>query len=67
MRAYVWLMAKPSDERRYATAKEPSPEFAKKMKAEGYTFYRVSFNLPANFDTSTEVDGMIVNSDSDAS
>jgi len=60
MRAYVWLMAKPGDERRYATAKEPNPNYAKAMKKEGYTFYRVAFELPDEFDDSTQVPGMIV-------
>jgi hypothetical protein len=56
---YVWYMAKPGDERKYASASPPSPARRKVMENDGYVYYRIAFVLP-DFDNSVHVDGTVV-------
>ena len=48
---YVWYMAKPGEDRRFASPTEPSPERAAALRKEGYRILRVSFTLPVGFDS----------------
>jgi len=56
---YVWYMAKPGDERKYASVGPPSPARRTVMEEDGYVFYRIAFVLP-DFDSSVHVDGAVV-------
>jgi len=63
MKAYVWYMTKPEDERRYCSTTPPSPERRKVMEADGYIFFRIAFELPPEFDPSVELTGVEAASD----
>ena len=47
----VWFIAKPGEERKFASPKAPSPEWAASLRKQGYIIMRVEFFLPAEFDT----------------
>ncbi len=51
MNENVWFIAKPGDERKFATPTPPSPEWAKALKKAGYKILRVTFSLPGGFDS----------------
>jgi len=48
---YVWYMAKPGEDRRFASPREPSPQRAAALRKEGYRILRVSFVMPVGFDS----------------
>ena len=50
MKAEVWYIAKPGEERTYATTKPPSPHWAESLRKQGYQIMVVQFHLPREFD-----------------
>ncbi len=61
MSEHVWFIAKPGEERKFATPREPSQEWTKSLKEQGYRIFRVDFNLPEGWDSSdAQVEGKLV-------
>lgn len=46
----IWYIAKPGEERKFATTKHPSPHWVESIKKEGYQIIEVSFELPKGWD-----------------
>lgn len=56
MREQVWFIVSKTDERRYATTRPPAGEWEKKLREEGYSIFRIEFDMPEWWDA---VDGVI--------
>jgi hypothetical protein len=60
MQESIWFIAKPGEERRFACPTEPGPEWAARLKEQGYKIFRVEFELPEGWDSAdTAVQGRI--------
>jgi hypothetical protein len=53
----VWYAAKPGEPRRFASATEYSPDFARTLMSEGYTIVRIEFRMPVGWDSADNVVG----------
>ncbi len=46
----IWLLAKPGEERMFASTRVPNPDWLKIQKAKGYRLFEINAQLPPEFD-----------------